>query len=228
MKLARLIRGELGRALRTPAWWVLLAAHSLLSGLFLVARVAAGDGGDAAGVLREAAAALLPLATVAGAAQGGAGPRHEGRMALPLGALAQALVGVFPALVWVAMASFLSAAAPLWLAGNLPVDGGRLGAAFLGLLAIGLPAALLGAAGASLVGHAGGGGLLGFGAALALFGAGGLARATGLAGLAAFDLSAPLAPAAAGWVAVAPLAPGLAIGVLAWGAAALGLEVDRW
>lgn len=216
-----LIARELRLAARRPGSWLVAAGTLLGCGLFLCLRLAAGEGGDLGGYLREAGAVLLPAGTLLGAAAVAPSPRRALYAAGPWGTGTVTLGLIAPAVLTATLLAAACAHLPLVAATRAPVDGGVLRAGAVVLAGVVVAAASLGAAGAAWLGHGGAGALAGFLVGLSLWGAAGLGQALGWPWLRAFSLQAGLLPAGGGWVSLPELVTPL---VVALGALALTRE----
>jgi hypothetical protein len=196
-------------------------------GLFLCLRLAAGEGGDLGGYLREAGAVLLPAGALLGAAALAPSPRRRLYAAGPWDKGTVTLGLMAPALVTGTLLALACAHLPLVGAPRAPIDVGVLRAGAIVLAGVVGAAACLGAAGAAWLGHGGAGALAGFLAALALWGARGLGAALGWPWLQAFSLQAGLLPAGGGWVSLPELVTPLVVGLGALAVTREALEAER-
>lgn len=222
-----LITRELRLAAQRPGSWLVAAGTLLGCGLFLCLRLAAGEGGDLGGYLREAGAVLLPAGALLGAAALAPSPRQRLYLRGPWDAGSVTLGLMAPALLTGALLAAACAHLPLVNATRAPVDPGVLRAGAVALAGVSGAAACLGAAGAAWLGHGGAGALAGFLVALALWGAGGLGQALGWPWLRAFSLQAVLLPAGGGWVSLPELVTPLVVGLGALALAREALEAGR-
>ena len=203
-RLGRVARRELGLVLRQPGTWLVVAGTLLTAGLFYLLRLAAGEGGDHGGLLRELGAVLLPAGGLLGAAAPSAPARLRVYLRGPFTAGEVALGLALPTMLVAGVLGATTAMLPWVTRADAPVDPGVLLAGGLALALLGAATASMGAAGAALARHQGAGALGAFLAALAMWGAPGLAAATGLGVWTRLDLAAGLLPAGLGWWAPGP------------------------
>ncbi len=182
-------------------WWI-LAGYLFAVGLFLLLRLAAGEGGDYGGYFREVGSVLLLASALLGARSKLPYASRELYLAGPFHALEVVFARVLPVLGMSALLAILGGFLPGASAPFAPVPWDVLGAGALSLVPIGSASCALGAAAGAFFENVGAGALVGFLLAFSLWGANGLSVALGFPWLAHCSLSAGLALAGAGWVSV--------------------------
>jgi hypothetical protein len=227
-RLSQLVRRELAASLRRPGTWLLFTGFLLAIGLFYLLRLAAGEGGDHGGFLREVGAVLLPVGCLYGAACLGDRERLRLYLRSPFAPLELTLGLLAPGIFWAVALGLSGGFLPLLTFADAPVDLEFLLAGGGALVLLGVAVVSLGAGATALLDHLGAGALLAFLVSLALWGAGGLASATGFSFLAKLDLGAGLLAAGQGWFSLTASSPALVVALLGLWLTREALEARRW